>query len=130
MWVLVVLLVGYGSNGNRLRVWEKVDWMIYVSCNTPIFWIWAIKNQWLRVLFSLPILWGRRERLDQCQSSQGCRALWSPGAVWIGEIPEVGETCLVLIVGTIVCKKRKVKNCWYLETVSVSGDCKDNFVNK
>ena len=26
MWVLVMVLVGYGSNDKRLRVWEKVDW--------------------------------------------------------------------------------------------------------
>ena len=25
MWVLVLVLVGHGSNENRLRVWEKVD---------------------------------------------------------------------------------------------------------
>ena len=23
--------VGYGSNDNRLRVWEKVDWMVFHS---------------------------------------------------------------------------------------------------
>ena len=27
MWVLVMGLVGYGSNNNSLRAWEKVDWM-------------------------------------------------------------------------------------------------------
>ena len=27
MWVLMMVLVGYGSNANRLRVWEKVNWM-------------------------------------------------------------------------------------------------------
>ena len=31
MWVLVMVLVGYGSNDNRLRLWEKVDWMFYHS---------------------------------------------------------------------------------------------------
>ena len=28
IWVLLMVLVGYGSNDNRLRVWEKVDWII------------------------------------------------------------------------------------------------------
>ena len=27
MRVLVMALVGYGSNDNRLNVWEKVKWM-------------------------------------------------------------------------------------------------------
>ena len=31
IWVLGMVLVGYGSNDNRLRVWEKVDWMVYHS---------------------------------------------------------------------------------------------------
>ena len=28
MWVLVMVLIGYGSNENRLRVWDKVDWVV------------------------------------------------------------------------------------------------------
>ena len=32
MWVLVMVIVWDGSNENRLRVWEKVDWMVY-HCN-------------------------------------------------------------------------------------------------
>ena len=31
MWVLVMALVGYGSNDNKFKVWEKVDWMVYHS---------------------------------------------------------------------------------------------------
>ena len=26
MWDLVIVLVGYGSNNNKLRVYENVDW--------------------------------------------------------------------------------------------------------
>ena len=37
-------LVGYGSNDNRLRAWETVDWMVYHNCNILIFWVWAMKN--------------------------------------------------------------------------------------
>ena len=28
IWVLVMVLVGWGSNDNRLRVGEKLDWII------------------------------------------------------------------------------------------------------
>ena len=28
MWVLVMVLVGYGDNDNRLKIWGKVDWMV------------------------------------------------------------------------------------------------------
>ena len=28
MWGLVMVLVGYGSNDYRLKVWQNVDWMI------------------------------------------------------------------------------------------------------
>ena len=31
MRVLVMVLVGYGRNDNRLRVSEKVDWMVFHS---------------------------------------------------------------------------------------------------
>ena len=26
-----MVLVGYGSNGNKLRLWKKVDWMVFHS---------------------------------------------------------------------------------------------------
>ena len=33
MWVLVMVLIGYGSNENRLRVWDKVDWVVsHLNC--------------------------------------------------------------------------------------------------
>ena len=38
---------------------------------------WRIRNQWLWTLISLSILWGRRERLKQCHSSQDSISLWS-----------------------------------------------------
>ena len=28
MWDLVIVLVGYGSNKNRLRLYENVDWTV------------------------------------------------------------------------------------------------------
>ena len=61
-------------------------WSEKTTCNTPVFWGWAIRNQWLRALLSLSLLWGRRERLKQYQSSQESLASspWSLGAAWIG----------------------------------------------
>ena len=29
-----------------------------------------------------------------------------------------------------MCKNREVKNCWSMEERSVTGDCKDDFINK
>ena len=31
MWILRMVLVGYGSNDERLRKWERVDWTVYQS---------------------------------------------------------------------------------------------------
>ena len=59
-------------------------WPEKTTCNTPILWAWAIRNQWLRALLSLFLLWGRWERLKQYQSSQEPLASWSLGAAWIG----------------------------------------------
>ena len=77
---LNMILVGYGSNGNRLRVWGTFDWMVCHSCNTPIFWVWATWNQWL---------WGRRKKLKQCHLH---KTSYLPGpltqpklAKWLGQ---------------------------------------------
>ena len=36
MLVLVIVLEGFGSNDNRLMVWEKMDWMVFYSdCKHP-----------------------------------------------------------------------------------------------
>ena len=32
-----MILVGYGSNGNRLRVSEKVDWIVYHSVSKHLY---------------------------------------------------------------------------------------------
>ena len=62
MWVLVVVLAGYGSNDNRLRVWEKVDWMVYHTCNISVFGVWAMKNQWLWLSRAITVYILRRNR--------------------------------------------------------------------
>ena len=31
MWVIMTILVGYENNDIMLRVWEKVDWMVWHS---------------------------------------------------------------------------------------------------
>ena len=46
------------------------------TCNTPILWAWTVRNQWLLALLLLSILWGRREKLKQCQTSQDSLVLW------------------------------------------------------
>ena len=46
MCVLVMVLVGYGTNDNRLRVKENVDWMGFHSdCNHLQERLLAISNQ-------------------------------------------------------------------------------------
>ena len=93
MWVLVMVLVGYGSNGSRLRIWEGGwDGLPFqlqtfssetTTCNTPILWDWAIRNKLLWALFTLSILWGRRERLKHGYSSQDSIATWPLDGAWI-----------------------------------------------
>ena len=132
MWVLAVVLVEYGINENRLRVWEKVDWMVCHTCNISIFWVWAIQNQWLwvssamtvhtlrkkkRLKVSVPVLtilpnslvpwrslnWQNvlvRDNIFGVDCGDGCTQ------------NEGGEKLLSYVGG------------------SVSGDCRDDFVNK
>ena len=45
--------------------------------NTPIFWDWAIRYQWMWAPLSLSIFWGRKERTKRFWSSQDSLALWS-----------------------------------------------------
>ena len=72
MSVLVMVLVGYKSDDNGLRVWEKLDGLPFqlqisssetTTCNTPFFGVWVIRNQWLWALLSMFILWRKREWL-------------------------------------------------------------------
>ena len=108
MWVLTVVLLGYESNSNRLRVWEKVDWMACHTCNTPIFRVWATKNQWLWALFSLSILWRRMERSKKCKPSDS-PAPWSLDTTWNGEMVEVGKIFCCRLLGWLYTKRRRQK---------------------
>ena len=57
MWVLVMVLVGYGSNVyvegmgegglNSIPLWLQASLLESSTCNTLIFWAWTIRNQWL-----------------------------------------------------------------------------------
>ena len=40
MWVLVMVLIGYGINDSKLRVWEKVDWV-----DAFPFWLQASSSE-------------------------------------------------------------------------------------
>ena len=136
MWVLVILLVGYGSNDKKVEDMRsfRLDNLPFRStswrtCNTPIFWAWAVRNQSLWSQLWMSILWGRRERLNQCRSSKDSLAPWSLDATWIVQMADSGKIFLVLIVGMVVLKNRKVKNLGIEEAI-VSRDYKDDFVNK
>ena len=73
---LVMVLVEYESNGNWLRVSERVRWMVlhsdckhlrryYLQCTR----VWPIPNQWLWALLSLSITvipahpWGKQSEI-------------------------------------------------------------------
>ena len=79
MWVLLMVLVGYGSNGNRLRAWENMDWVVLpfqfqasssetTTCNTAILSLSNKESVILSLMLSLSIHWGRRERLNSVSS--------------------------------------------------------------
>ena len=80
----VMVLVEYGSNNNRLRVWGKLDWIIcYSDCNhlhqrsssfsLPVITNFINLREKESVVVSpviTVILWWKRERLKQCHSSR------------------------------------------------------------
>ena len=43
---------------------------------------------------------------------------------------EVGKMLLMKTVAMAVRKNRNIKYCWGIEEDSVSGDCKDDFMDK
>ena len=78
MWVLAIVLVGYGRNGSRLKVWEKVDWVIcHSNCKhlyqkllpeiRQFFEAKPEESVIVNPLLALSILWGIREK-DQTVS--------------------------------------------------------------
>ena len=44
--------------------WLEASWSETTTCNTPIFWAWAIGNQWFWNLLFLFTLWDRRKKLN------------------------------------------------------------------
>ena len=96
MWGLVMVLVGYGTNDIRLRVWEMVEWMICHSFCKHLhqrLLLPAIQHSkcWW-VLFYLLMLWRSRERLKQSHSKQNALAHWALDTTWIGWMVVVGES--------------------------------------
>ena len=86
IWVLVVVLVEYGSSENRLMIWEKVDWMVCNTCNVSIFCVWAIKNQWLWVSPAIIVHSLRKNgEIKQYQSSQYSLTSWYLDTAWTGK---------------------------------------------
>ena len=54
---------------------------------------------------------------------------WIPGPLMHPKLA-IGKIFLLWIVGMVLHNKREVKNCWVIEEGDVSGDWKDDFVNK
>ena len=103
MWVLVVVLV---DNENRLRVWEKADWMVCHTCNISIFWVWVIKNQWLWVSPAITVHTLRKKgESKQCQSSQYSLTSWYLDAAWIDIMFEVGKYFWCRFLGWLYAKR-------------------------
>ena len=74
-----------GESGlDDLPFWWQGSSSDTTSYNTSVFWDWVIRNQWLWALLFLSILWGKKERLKQCQSSQDSLAQWSLDTAYIG----------------------------------------------
>ena len=102
-----MVFVGYGINDNILRVREKVDLMVFHSgCKHFHQSLLEIRGQWLRVLLSLSILWGRRERerLKQCESTQESLAHWFLDTTLMAWMAEVGKILLMHTVGMAATK--------------------------
>ena len=45
---------------NSLPIWWQAYLSEIITWNTPVFWVWEIRNHWLWALLSLPMLWGGR----------------------------------------------------------------------
>ena len=96
------------------------------TCNIPIFWMLLIRNCWLWVLLSLPMLRGSKNRSKQCQSSQDSFTHWALVAAliswmaWVGG-GIVGENVVMTVwVGRIGCVDRKGEMKWGWDAV---GGC-------
>ena len=74
------------------------------------------------------ILWGRRERLRQCQSSRD--SLMFPWGIlnWLNDW--VRANVFGAIVGMAVPKNKEVRHWWGVEEGSASGGCKNDILNK
>ena len=59
-----MVLVGYGSNGNRLRVWEKVDWMVFHSNRKDL------PQRLLPVMHSVIPVYTKRREIKKVSFSQ------------------------------------------------------------
>ena len=103
-------LVWYASKSFATRRLLLNIWMERSMNSIIFFWACGKRNQWLWALLSLPIFWGRWERLKQCQFSQDSVAPCSLGAVLNDQIAEVGKIFLAAIVGMVVPKNEEGQN--------------------
>ena len=131
-----MLLIGYESNGIRLRVWEKVDCIITSICIrdyylqytnflslsdkesvivSPVITVYALRKKGEVKTMSLLTILASSLTLGR---SLNCLNGW-------GRQKKFDVDCW-----EVVRKKKGGKICWGIEEASISGDCKEDFVNK
>ena len=85
--------------------WGGVDGLPFLSLvstsevaisNMPIFWVWAMRNQWLWAHLSLYMLQERGERSAECQSSRNSLTHLVPDAALIGRMAERGDIIVTM----------------------------------
>ena len=76
---------------DSLPFWSLVSSSEATTSDMPIFWVWAMRNQWLWAHLSPSMLWESRKRSIKCQSSPNFLTDWVPDAALIGRMAEKGD---------------------------------------
>ena len=74
-----------------LPFWSLVSSSEATASDMPIFWVWAMRNQWLWAHLSPSMLRESRERSIKHHSSQKFLTQWFPDAALIGRMEEKGD---------------------------------------
>ena len=137
MWGLVIVLVGYGSNSNRLKIYEKVYWMVSHSdfkhlLQGALLAIHQFSEPAVTVTAVVPVHTSEKQKeiktvlvlarlphsvVPWC--SLNCLNGWNKEKAF-------GRDCR----DCCISKNRELKNHWFIEWESVGGSYKDGFVNK
>ena len=91
VWGVLIVLIGYGSNGNRYSEWKRLEWIAYYSITNinlqrqllAVYQFWAILSLGKKesVIVSAVILAhasGKQKKSKQCQSSKGSQGFSGP----------------------------------------------------